>query len=137
MEPFTHCPVAPQVCGVGPLHWDGDTPGVHLAPHKPAVTGPLLHWPALLQVCGVYELHVVALGSRQVVPSQHEPSHDRPPLHEGAHACVAVLHAEPARQSPATPQPHEPFDSHTAPADEPAQTAQVPRFVPQTALAVP
>ena len=82
-------------------------------------------------------LHRVAVGSWQVVPSQHEPSHVKPPLQPAAHWCVVVLQAVPARQSPATPHPHVPFDSHTAPRDEPVQTVHVPLLVPHAAVAVP
>ena len=83
--PLVHWPFAPQVCGVCPLHCCGETPGVHAAPHCPAVMLSLFHCPMLPQLCGVPPLHLIAFGNWHMVPSQHPPSHVRPPLHVAEH----------------------------------------------------
>jgi hypothetical protein len=79
----------------------------------------------------------VAFAAWQVVPSQQDPSHTKPPEQLDAHWCVEVLHAVPVGQSPGPLQPHEPLDSQAEPTGAPVQIEQFPLLVPHATLAVP
>jgi hypothetical protein len=85
------------------LHCGAEDPGVHTAPHCPAVTGPLTHCPEALHVCGVallLPLHCVAPGVHAVhAPHVQLPSQTWiPPFRQlsiepGAH-CPWLVHAD-------------------------------------------
>lgn len=76
----SHCPFEPHV-SVLVVEAHPTTPGVHAAPHWPAVTEPLTQAvPAVLHVCGTAPLHPVELGVHTaphwppvIAPSTHAP----------------------------------------------------------------
>jgi hypothetical protein len=57
---------------------------------------------------------------------QHAPLHGCVVEQLAVQVLVDASQASPVRQSVATAQPHAPFDSHTSPVDELAQSTQVP-----------